>query len=200
VSPAELSFRRKLKTRLPGIEEHAPDDTEIRERDNENKQRGEMYADDRRNTRDSDILEGDEVLLKQRRENKLTTNFEQDPYRVILKTGNSVVTERDGVKYKRNMTYLKKLHEREPGRDDPIRESVREPWPVPEPVREPEPERVATERVTPERVAAERVMPERVTTERVTPDRDTLRHAKMERSRPVCVTKVSARFKDFVMS
>jgi len=81
------------------------------------------------------------------------------------------VIERDGVKYKRSTTHLKKLHEREPERDDPIREQVCEPWPVPEPVREPEP--VATEQVTPERVATERVMPERVTTERHTPDRDT---------------------------
>lgn len=49
VSPAELMFKRKLRTRIPGIEEHSVDDLEIRDRDSEQKAKGKMFADKRRN-------------------------------------------------------------------------------------------------------------------------------------------------------
>ena len=44
VSPAELLFRRKLRTRIPGIEEFSVDDQEVRERDSEAKEKGKLYA------------------------------------------------------------------------------------------------------------------------------------------------------------
>ena len=62
-SPAELLFRRKLRTRIPGISEELPvDDQEVRDRDSEAKEKGKLYADEKRCARESDVKEGDTVL------------------------------------------------------------------------------------------------------------------------------------------
>ena len=48
------------------------------------------------------------MLVKQRKENKLSTTFEDAPYKVINKYGNEVtVTSPEGVNYKRNATDVK---------------------------------------------------------------------------------------------
>ena len=100
VSPAELLFRRKLRTRIPGIEEFPVEDQEVRDRDNEAKEKGKLYADEKCCARESDVKEGDK---RQERKNKLTATFRPEPYRVLDKSGNSVVVESpDGVQYKRN--------------------------------------------------------------------------------------------------
>jgi len=79
VSPAELLFRRKLRTRTPGIEEFPVEDQEVRDRDNEAKEKGKLYADEKRCARESDVKEGDTVLLRQERKNKLTPTFRPEP-------------------------------------------------------------------------------------------------------------------------
>lgn len=110
VSPAELLFRRKLRTRIPGIEEFSVDDQEVRDRDSEAKEKGKLYADEKRCARESDVKEGDMVLLRQEQRNKLTPTFRPEPYRVLDKLGNRVVVESpDGVQYKRNSTHVKKF-------------------------------------------------------------------------------------------
>ena len=113
VSPAELLFRRQLRTRIPGIEEFSAEDQEVRDRDSEAKEKGKLYADEKRHARESDVKEGDTVLLKQEQRNKLTPTFRPKPFCVLEKTGNSVVVESpDGVQYKRNTTHVKKFLER----------------------------------------------------------------------------------------
>lgn len=115
VSPSELLFRRKIRTRLPGIEDYSTmtDDQDVRDRDSEKKEKGKMYIDNKRGAKESDIAVGDSVLLKQKPGNKLTPTFEAEPYHVTEKTGNSVTVESpSGVCYKRNTTHLKKFHER----------------------------------------------------------------------------------------
>ena len=113
VSPAELLFRRKLPTRIPWIKEFPVGDQEVRDRDSEAKEKGKLYADEKRCARESDLKEGDTVLLRQERKHKLTPTFRPEPYRVLDKSGNSVVVESpDGVQYKRNSTNVKKFLER----------------------------------------------------------------------------------------
>lgn len=112
VSPAELLFRRKIRTRLPGIDDysHLAEDQDIRDRDSEKKEKGKMYIDEKRGARESDVKTGDTVLLKQKPENKLTPTFSTEPYRVMEKIGNSVTVESpSGVQYRRNTTHVKKL-------------------------------------------------------------------------------------------
>ena len=71
----------------------------------EMKQKREDYADTRRGTKESDLQSGDIVLLKQKKENKLSTEFQSIPYEVTGKHGNEVsITSPDGVSYRRNVT------------------------------------------------------------------------------------------------
>ena len=112
VSPAELLFRKKLQTRIPGIEEFPVDDQEVRDKDSEAKEKGKLYADEKRCANKSDVKEVDSVLLRQDLKNKLMPTFRPEPYRVLDKSGNSVVVESpDGVQYKRNSTHVKKFLE-----------------------------------------------------------------------------------------
>lgn len=68
------------------------------------------YADTKRSAEHSIIQEGDEILLKQTRENKLDTNFEPTPYNVVQKDGNALLLENEeGVRKMRNVVHVKKL-------------------------------------------------------------------------------------------
>ena len=110
VSPAELLFGRKIRTKLPELDSASRPilDEAIRDRDILRKQRGKEYADEKRQAKDSGIRVGDEVLLKQKPANKLTTAFEPKPYRVVEKEGSQVtVQSSSGVKYKRNVAHTK---------------------------------------------------------------------------------------------
>ena len=86
---------------------------EVRDRYSERKEKGNVYADCRRNARESEIREGDKVLLRQKKENKLSTPYKQSPFTVIQQNSNSVVVEADGVQYRRNVTHVKKYFERD---------------------------------------------------------------------------------------
>ena len=101
-----------MKTRIPGIEEFQGDDQEVRDKDKDAKERGRLYADEKRGARVSDVKERDKVLLKQEKKDKLTPTFRQEPFHVLEKAGKSVVVESsEGVKYKRNSTHVKKFVE-----------------------------------------------------------------------------------------
>lgn len=58
----------------------------------------------------SEIADGDKVLLTQRG-NELCTIFEGEPYEVVSKKGNSVTVQKNGARYKRNVTHVKKYRE-----------------------------------------------------------------------------------------
>ena len=74
VSPAELLFGRRIRTKLPQLQEFTVED-EVRDRDSERKEKGKVYADCKRNAQESKIQEGDKVLLRQEKENKLSTTY-----------------------------------------------------------------------------------------------------------------------------
>ena len=79
VSLAELLFRRRIRTRPPHLQESDIED-EVRDRDSERKAKGKVYAECQRNARESEIREGDKVLLRQEKENKLSTPYRQSPF------------------------------------------------------------------------------------------------------------------------
>jgi len=93
VSPAELLMGRTLRDKLPRVKFSKDRPTEaywqqlLRERDNRAKLRQKEYADRTRGAKHSNIGEGDKVLLKQTRENKLSPNYEPEPYVVTRKDG-----------------------------------------------------------------------------------------------------------------
>ena len=73
------------------------------------KRRRTDYTDERRGVQENSLVPGDQELMKQRKENKLSTTFEDTPYKVTNKYGNEVtVTSPEGVSYKRNVTEVKK--------------------------------------------------------------------------------------------
>ncbi len=118
-SPAELLFRRKLRGKIPqlGLGD-AYLDQEVRDRDAEQKAKGKLYADNRRNAQYSHIEVGDHVLMRQDKTNKLSTTFGEAPHQVVSKSGNSLVIESpDGAQYGRNTTHVKKYVEPDTSQD-----------------------------------------------------------------------------------
>ena len=109
-SPAELLFGRKLRTKLPKLEEvhRSGRESEAKDRDSENKMKGKSYV-DVKSSSETMVEVGDRVLVKQPRENKLSSTFEQESYTVTQKMGSDIVVERDdGRKMRRNSSFVKK--------------------------------------------------------------------------------------------
>ena len=79
VSPAELLFKRRIRTKLPHLKEFGIED-DVRDRDSQRKAKGKVYAECQRNACESEIREGDKVLLRQEKENKLSTQYIQSPF------------------------------------------------------------------------------------------------------------------------
>ena len=116
LSPAELLMGRKLRDKLPRVEFSKDRATEaywqqlLRERDTRAKLSQKEYADRTRGAKHSNIEEGDKVLLKQTRENKLSPNYEPEPYIVTRKDGNAVILQdTNGNNKMRNIAHTKKF-------------------------------------------------------------------------------------------
>ena len=114
ICPAELLLGRKIRTKLPEFRETAVNDEELRDRDWEKKTKAKTYADARRGAQPNDLQAGDQVLFKMKKSNKLSANFESEPYEIVEKKGNSVVVQSpEKVQYQRNVTEVKKFTPRE---------------------------------------------------------------------------------------
>ena len=115
VSPAELFLKRKLSTKLPELTDVKEKETgvtyqQVRDRDAERKQLAKDYADVRRQAADRDIKVGDVVLLEKRKENKLSSSYESEPYEVTARHGDQVLVKSpQGVEYRRNMQHVKQF-------------------------------------------------------------------------------------------
>ena len=114
VSPAKLLFGREIRSKLPGVEElrSASNDSEVLDRDRERKQKGKDYADRLRGACESNLKEGEKVLLQKPKSDKLSPSFEATPYEVVNKRGGHVeIKSPAGIHYKRNVTHLQKYEE-----------------------------------------------------------------------------------------
>jgi len=115
MTPAEMLFRRKVRTKLPELQlvettEYEWETTRLK--DQETKQKGKYYSDTKRRAESSDIKPGDKVLLKQQQNNKLSLPFSPALYTVVNKHGQEItVKSEDGVTYRRNVAHLKKYCE-----------------------------------------------------------------------------------------
>ena len=66
VSPAELLFGRKMRTKLPEFhEDHGV--SELQDRDGEMKVKAKLYADRKRHAEYSDLVPGNRVLVERKR-------------------------------------------------------------------------------------------------------------------------------------
>ena len=123
-SPAELLFNRRIRTKMPGTDNgRHPVDQEVRDCDAECKTVAKLYADERRGARYSDVSVGDQVLVQQDKQTKMTTPFNPTPHEVTAKKGNSLIVQSpDGASYSRNTTHVRKYVEATP--DPPMTQNL----------------------------------------------------------------------------
>lgn len=108
---AELLFRRKVRTKLPEFREDRVA-SEVQEREGEMRAKAKLYADKKRHTEYLNLVPGDRVLLKQEKQNKLSTPFAPEPYDVVSRNGSSIIIKSpEGVQLKRNTAHLKMFEE-----------------------------------------------------------------------------------------
>ncbi|XP_024117578.2 uncharacterized protein K02A2.6-like [Oryzias melastigma] len=110
-SPAELLFNRQIRTKLPELtcfqQNSTKDDVAVRRADAVRKEKGREDADRHRRAKESQVKQGDRVLLRQQKQNKLSTPFEPEPYTVISRKGPSVWLEKNGIKKMRHVSHVK---------------------------------------------------------------------------------------------
>ena len=124
-SPAELLFNRQIRTKLPELSESqlqsTRHDAAVRTADAVRKEKGRINADRVRRAKESMVKQGDKVLLRQQKKNKLSTPYERDPYSVTDRKGQSVIIEKDGKKMMRHVSFVKLWVEPEQDTAEPNR-------------------------------------------------------------------------------
>ncbi len=111
VPPAELLFNRVINGKLPTLSKETVKNRHAEAKNNEQhcQKYNKEYADKRRNAKDSTIQVGDYVLVKQDRQNKLTSRFNDKPYRVIYRNKSRVTAQRDNHRVTRNVSHFKQI-------------------------------------------------------------------------------------------
>ncbi len=113
VPPAELLFKRNIKTKLPQVPNaRDKDDAEVHMRDTNQKAKMKGYADARRHTKQSTLQVGDNVLVKQvkARPGQLQTPFGREPHIVVALKGSMVILKSPtGKRFARNRAHVKKI-------------------------------------------------------------------------------------------
>jgi len=84
VSPAEVLFKRSMRTKLPELCRPNVADEEVRERDNLQKMKGKEYGGKRRRAIENDLSIGDTVLVQQLKHDKLSTTFSAKSHAVVV--------------------------------------------------------------------------------------------------------------------
>ena len=129
ISYFEALNGRKMNIGLPSIpfSDTKPCRSKISQNDAASKGKMKAYADKRRHTYPSSLKEGDNVLIKQPKLNKLTPLYNPEPYTVVQKNGSMVTAERNGHFITRNSSHFRPVNakiedeeERELEKDDSI--------------------------------------------------------------------------------
>ena len=107
-APAELLFHRKIQTKLPQLQSLTipPDvSAQVIENDANAKAKMKAHADKRAQT--STMKVGDLVLVRQRKQNKLSTRYNPNPFSVIRIKGTMVTARRKDKYITRNSSHFK---------------------------------------------------------------------------------------------
>ena len=107
-SPSELLNGRKLKSTLPQIQ-HDQAPAEVRQTDAKRKTEMKEYADRWRHAKNTDLSVGDKVLLKQPKQNKMSTPFKPEPFEIKDKKGSMVTAHNAERTVTRNASFFKTL-------------------------------------------------------------------------------------------
>ena len=116
-SPAKLLFNREIRTKLPSKVDgnKCPIDAEIRENDEKEKRKMKKNADKKSGAKERDIQIGDLVLIRQKRRNKFSSNFDPKPYRVVKVKGTTITALRNGHYVTRNISFYKRIPRNDSG-------------------------------------------------------------------------------------
>ncbi|XP_062533327.1 uncharacterized protein K02A2.6-like [Armigeres subalbatus] len=110
-APSALMFGRVLRDKIPSINNTNRLWLEgIKDRDWERKVSAAESTDRRRNAQTNQLKEGDIVVAKRiSKENKLSTNFSEENFKIIARNGSevSIRSMETGKVYRRNITHLK---------------------------------------------------------------------------------------------
>ena len=112
VSPAKIMFGRDIRTKLPEFSD--PEKSAVLNdalaRDLRHKTKMKQHSDERNRSSPSNVVEGDMVLLKQPKTNKMSTTFDPNPYRVVQRQGTSVYLKRGQEStIMRNVSWTRKI-------------------------------------------------------------------------------------------
>lgn len=113
-SPSELFFKRLNRDKIPSVDkiDNLELDSDIRDRDKIQKEKGKEYADKKRRAIEPTLNEGDKVYLKNMEKiNKLSPNFNPTPYTVENSKHGDITVRNDetGQVLRRNVLHLKKI-------------------------------------------------------------------------------------------
>ncbi|XP_013167322.1 PREDICTED: uncharacterized protein K02A2.6-like [Papilio xuthus] len=113
-TPSELFFKRMNRDKIPMMKDiyEMDNDTEVRDRDEMQKEKGKEYGDRKRRAGNTDLTEGDKVYVKEmEKKNKLSTIFNPTPHVVEKSVGGDVTirNEETGQRLRRNVVHLKRV-------------------------------------------------------------------------------------------
>ncbi|XP_072936215.1 uncharacterized protein [Epargyreus clarus] len=113
-TPTELFFSRQNRDKIPSLLDNNSkiNDSEVRDKDRMEKEKGKEYGDRKRHAEYPSLSEGDKVYVKDMEKgNKLSTTFKPTPHVVEHSDGGDVVVrnEETGQKLRRNVIHLKRV-------------------------------------------------------------------------------------------
>lgn len=111
-TPAKLMFGRCLKDKIPDISTEKEQLNNIKNTDSKRKEKGKVYGDRRRRAKQIEIDVGDHVVVKNLvKRNKLTPNFDSQPYLVTNRNGTRITVKNiaTGAEYDRHVNHTKRL-------------------------------------------------------------------------------------------
>ena len=120
VSPFEALTNRKMNCGLPcptlpaSTPNPSPLHSKIAQNDYMSKTKMCEYTDAKRRTKPCHMKPGDTVLVKQKRQNKLTPPFSPDPYEITARKGSMVTAQRGNHTITRNSSHFKVMRESAP--------------------------------------------------------------------------------------
>jgi hypothetical protein len=113
-TPSELFFKRMNRDKIPMLKDinGMENDTEVRDRDKIQKEKGKEYGDRKRRAENTELKVGEKVYVKEmEKTNKLSTNFNPTPHVVEHSVGGDVTIRNTetGQRIRRNVIHLKRV-------------------------------------------------------------------------------------------
>ena len=107
-TPTQLLFNRTVRNKLPQFtSNNQVTQQKVLKKDEEAKAKMKAHADTRSRAKPSNIAIGDLVLVRQRKQNKLSTRFNPSPFRVTSKRGTMITAQQNGNHITRNTAHFK---------------------------------------------------------------------------------------------